>query len=60
MCGWGDLLTLRTRNMWSRKSPSSSLNFPAILIFEFWSTRNESPIALPWEGPIYLLPEIYI
>lgn len=56
MCDWGDLLTLRTRNMWSGKGPASFLNFPAILTLEFWSTRNESPIALLWEGPIYFLP----
>ena len=38
------------RNMWSGQGPASSLKDPAP-VFEFWSTGNESPIALPhsWE-----------
>ena len=34
--------------MWSVQDPASSLNGPAILVWEFWSIENESPIALPW------------
>ena len=33
----------------SRAQPSC-LNCPTILILEFWSTGNDSPIALPWGG----------
>ena len=46
-CGQGGLLTSRIRNMWSEQGPAFSLNCPAILILEFQSTGNESPIALP-------------
>ena len=52
MCG---LLTLGMRDMWSRHGPASSLNYPAILVLE--SIENESPIALPWAGPMCLLPQ---
>ena len=50
-------------HVWSERSPdfpnekyvvsaeSSLLNCPAILVFEFWSIENESPIALPWGRP---------
>ena len=56
--GQGYLMTSRTRNMWSGQGPASSLNCPAILTLEFWSTGNESPIALCWVwGNIYLLPQ---
>ena len=34
--------------MWSVQGPASSLNCPAILVLEFLSIENESPIALPW------------
>ena len=50
MCVWGGLLTLGMRNMWSVQGPASSLNCPAILVLEFWSMDNESPIAFPWGG----------
>ena len=50
ICGQGDLLTSRMRNMWSGQGPVSSLNCSAILVLEFQSTGNESPIALPWAG----------
>ena len=50
MYGQGGLLTLGTRNMWSVQGPASSLNCPAILVLEFRSIENESPIALPWDG----------
>lgn len=33
--------------MWSGQSPLFSLSCPAILVLEFWSIQNESPIALP-------------
>ena len=59
MCGWGGLLTLRVRNMWSRQDPASSLNCPAIL-------RLEVSIHTEWisncfilGGPIYLLSQDY-
>ena len=48
MCGWGGLLALQTRNTWSSQGPAFSLTCPAILVLEFQSTGNESPIALPW------------
>ena len=47
MCGWGDLLTLRLRIIWSGQGPASSLNYPAILILVFQSIGSEFPIALP-------------
>ena len=25
----------------------ASLSYPAVLVLEFWSTRNESPVTLP-------------
>ena len=43
-------MTLGMRNMWSVQGPASSLNCPAILVLEFWSMDNESPIAFPWGG----------
>ena len=43
MCGWGGLLVLGMRDMWSGKGPASSLNCPAILVLEFQSIGNESP-----------------
>ena len=46
-CGWGSLLTFRMRNAWSGQGPASSLNGPAILLLEFLSAGNESPITLP-------------
>ena len=36
--------------MWSGEGPAFSLKCPAILVLEFWSVLNESPIALPWRG----------
>ena len=36
--------------MWSGQGPVSSLNCSAILVLEFLSTGDESPIALPWVG----------
>ena len=39
--------------MWSGQGPASSLNCPAILLLEFQSIGNESPITLPWKGGIY-------
>ena len=56
MCGRGGLLTPRMRNMWSEQGPASSLNCPAILVLEFWSIENESPIVLPREGGKHLPP----
>ena len=61
MCSQGGLLILRMRNMWSAQGPGSSLNCPAILILEFQSIGNESPIALlwgvvPWVGQQWHLP----
>ena len=44
-------LTWRMRNMWSGQGPAFSLNYPAILVLEFWPSGNESPIALPWGDP---------
>ena len=40
------------RNMWSGKGPFFSPSCPAILVLEFWSIQNESPIALPWVGEV--------
>ena len=51
MCGKGGPLSLGLRNMWSVQGPASSLNCPAILVLEFQSLENESPVALPWGGP---------
>ena len=51
----GGLLTSQTRNTWSGKGPTSSLNCPAIPDLEFPSVGNESPFALSWGRPIYLL-----
>ena len=48
MCVQGDLLTLGTRNMWFGQGPASSLNCPVILVLEFQSIGNASPIVLPW------------
>ena len=60
MCGQGGLLTSRTRNMWSRQGPASSLNHPAVLVLEFQSIGDASPIALPSRmGLIYPLPHRY-
>ena len=46
--------------MWSVQGPASSLNCPAMLLWEFRSIENESPIAVPWGrglgGGICLLP----
>ena len=50
VCNLGRLLTLTTRNLWSRQGPAFSLNCPASLVMEFWSAGNESPIALLWCG----------
>ena len=36
--------------VWSGQGPASSLNCSAILVLEFRSTGNESPVALPWVG----------
>ena len=58
MCGWGGLLTLQMRNMWSGQGLASSLDHPALDILEFWSTGNESPVTLPCGvGSVYLLPQ---
>ena len=46
MYGQGSLLT--SRNMWSEQGPAASLNCPAVLVLEFPSIENESPIALLW------------
>ena len=46
MCGQGGLLTSRMRNMWSGRGPASSLKCSAILLLEFQSTGNESPVTL--------------
>lgn len=64
MRGQGDLLTSRTRSMWSGLGPAFSLNCPAVLVLEFWAIGNESPIALSCglgdgEGAVIcLLPQI--
>ena len=50
VCCLGRLLTLTTRNLWSRQGPAFSLNCPASLVMEFRSAGNESPIALLWRG----------
>ena len=34
--------------MWSVQAPASSLNSSEILVLEFQSIENESPIVLPW------------
>ena len=47
MCGQGGLLTSRIGNMWSRQGLAFSFNRPTILILEFPSIGNDSPIALP-------------
>ena len=52
MCGQGDLLTLRMRNMWAVQDLASSLNCPANIVLEFLSIENESPIVLPWGGSL--------
>ena len=44
MYGQGGLLTLRMKKMWSEQGPVSSLNCPDVLILEFQSTGNESPM----------------
>ena len=36
--------------MWSGQGPAFSFNCPAVFVLEFWSTRNECSIALPWQG----------
>ena len=46
MCGWEGLLTLRMRNMWSSQGPATSLNCPALLIWEFQFTGNGCLISL--------------
>ena len=46
MCGQGGLLTWRMKTMWSEQGPVSCLNCLAVLILEFWSTGNESPIQM--------------
>ena len=56
MCGWGGLLTLQMRNMWSGQGLASSLDHPALDILEFWSTGNESPVTLPLWGGVRLPP----
>ena len=46
--------------MWPGQGPASSLNLPAVLVLEFRSTGDESPIALRSRvGLIYLLPHRY-
>ena len=61
MCGQGRLLTLEMRTPWTVQGPASSLNSLTILVLEFPSIGNESPIALPWWWGggvlIYLLPQ---
>ena len=44
MCGHRGLLTSRMRNKWSGQGPAFSLNCPTVLVLEFQSTGNESPI----------------
>ena len=48
MCGQGGLLTSKMRNTCSGQGPPSSLNCPAILVLEFQSTGDDSPIDLCW------------
>ena len=48
LCSLRGLLTMRMRNMWSGQGLAASLNCPALLLLEFRSTGNESPITLPW------------
>ena len=35
--------------MWSGQGPAFSFNCPAVILLEFWSTRNVSSIDLPWQ-----------
>ena len=37
--------------------PAFFLNCLAVIFLEFPSIENESPIALPWAGPMCLLPQ---
>ena len=46
MCGQGGLLTSKMRNMCSGKGLPSSLSCLAILVLEFQSTGDESPVGL--------------
>ena len=52
MCGWGGLLTLITRNMWSGQGPESSPNCPAVVVLEFQSTGGllTSRMRNKWSG----------
>lgn len=43
-------MTSGMRSMQSGQGPAFFFNCPAVLLLEFWSTRNESSIALPWQG----------
>ena len=45
------LLALGMRGTWPGEGPAFSLSCPAVLVLEFGSIENESPIALPWGGP---------
>ena len=45
--GGAVLLTLGMRGTWPGEGPAFSLSCPAILVLEFGSVENESPIALP-------------
>ena len=47
ICGRGGLLTSRMRWMWPGQGPASCLNCPAVLILEFQSSGDDSPITLP-------------
>ena len=47
----GGSLAFGMRNTWYVQASASSLNCPAILVLEFLSIENESPIALSWGGP---------
>ena len=53
-CGWGGLLTLRMRNLWSGQGLASSLNCPAILVMDCQSTGSECPLTLPGQGGSHL------
>ena len=44
----GGSLAFGMRNTWYVQASASSLNCPAILVLEFLSIENESPIALSW------------
>ena len=47
-CVIGEVSWLWIEKYVSEQGPASFCNCPAILVLEFWSVENESPIALLW------------